>query len=91
MSSSIALILWEFQQQSAGVLELSSLSFETLDKTKDFSTTKNLSNPRGIIMTKRYELHLQTALHLSSKNFRPLQKTLKLSGVCLNSSHYVRY
>ena len=29
-----------------------------------------------------YELHLQTTLHLSSKNFRPLLKTLKRSGVC---------
>ena len=32
----------------------------------------------------RYELHLQTTLHLSSKNFRPLLKTLKLSGVCFD-------
>ena len=33
-------------------------------------------------LTKRYELHLQTTLHRSSKNFRPLLKTLKLRGVC---------
>ena len=36
-------------------------------------------------LTKRYELHLQTTLHLSSKNFRPLLKTLELSGVCFVS------
>ena len=33
-------------------------------------------------LTKRYELHLQTTLHLSSKNIRSLLKTVKLSGVC---------
>ena len=32
-------------------------------------------------LTKWYELHLQKTLHLSSKNFRPLLKTLKLSGI----------
>ena len=35
-------------------------------------------------LTKRYELHLHTTSHLSSKNFRPLLKTLKLSGVCFD-------
>ena len=33
-------------------------------------------------LTKRNELHFQTTLHLSSKNFRLLLKTLELSGVC---------
>ena len=33
-------------------------------------------------LTKRYDLHLQTTLHLSSKNFQTLLNTLKQSGVC---------
>ena len=34
-------------------------------------------------LTKRYELHLQTTLHLNSKNFRSFLKAMKLSGVCV--------
>ena len=41
-------------------------------------------------LTKRYELHLQTTLHLSSKNFQPILKTFKLSGVCLRPLLTVR-
>ena len=43
---------------------------------------KKLSEANGNHwLTKKYELHLQTQLHLSSKNFRPQLKTMKLSGV----------
>ena len=44
-----------------------------------FSTVSDVRVKR---QRSRYELHLQTTLHLSSKNFRPQLKTLKLSGVC---------
>ena len=54
-------------------------SFETLEKTKDFLTTKNLSNQWESLAAE--EIQTAFADNIACK-FRPLLKTLKLSGVC---------
>ena len=58
-------------------------AFKPLTTERFFDREKLIIESNGKYwLTKRCELHLQTTLHLSSKNFRPLLKTLKLSGVC---------
>ena len=53
-----------------------------------FDHEKLIKSNGNHCLTKRYELHLQTTLHLSSKNFRPLLKTLKLNGVCFEQQSF---
>ena len=57
-------------------------ALKPLKKRKTFRPRELIESNGNHWLTKRYELHLHTTLHLSSKNFRPLLKTLKLSGVC---------
>ena len=56
-------------------------ALKPLKKRKTFRPRETYRIKWESLAEKRYELYLQTTLHLSSKNFRPLLKTLKLSGV----------
>ena len=57
-------------------------ALKPLKNKRFFDYEKLIESNGNHWLTKRYELRLQTTLHLSSKNFRPLLKTLILSGVC---------
>ena len=53
-----------------------------LRKQNRFYREKPIKSSLNHWLSKRYDLHLPTTLQSSSKNLRPPQTTLKLSGVC---------
>ena len=61
-------------------------ALKPLKKRRLFDHEKLIESNGNHWLTKRYELHLQTTLHRSSKNFRPLLKTLKLFRTALIAS-----
>ena len=65
-----------------GLTDLQLLRHRNVVHERLFNHRKLIELNRNHWLTKRYELHLHTTLHLSSKNFRPLLKTMKLSGNC---------